>query len=80
MTYNIKVSSTFSKVVGFGAKPQGLVCRHKTQEGEEKQSSGLFFLGEPSSGVPPLRLEGRMAHVCDSRRGPEKDSCRIARG
>ena len=55
MTYNIKVSSTFSKVVGFGAKPQGLFCRHKTQEGEEKQSSGLFFLGEPSSGVPPLR-------------------------
>ena len=54
MTYNIKVSSTFSKVVGFGAKPQGLVCRHKTQEVEEKQSSGLFFLGEPSSGVPSL--------------------------
>ena len=52
MTYNIKVSSTFSKVVGFGAKPQGLVCRHKTQEGEEKQSSGLFFLGEPSWGFP----------------------------
>ena len=37
----VKVSSTFSKVVGFGATPQGLMCLPKTQEGR-KTSDGSF--------------------------------------
>ena len=32
MTYNIKVSSTFSKVVGFGAKPQGHICVKRSKK------------------------------------------------
>ena len=40
----VKVSSTFSKVVGFGATPQGLMCLPKTQEGR-KTSDGSFRRG-----------------------------------
>ena len=57
-----------------GQSPQGLVCRHKTQEGEGKTVRWtVFSLGETLVGGSPSSLEGRMAHVCGSRRGPEKD-------
>ena len=53
---NVKVSSTFSKVVGVrGRRPCGLSRLRQTQEGVRERAQWAVSQGEPSSGVPPWK-------------------------
>ena len=45
----------FKKVVGFGAKPQGLSRLRQTQEGVRERSQWDLSQGKPSSGVSPWK-------------------------
>ena len=52
MMYNIKVSSTFSKVVGLGQSPKVLFAVIKRRKGKKNSPVDCFSWGNPRRGFP----------------------------